>query len=77
MPESRFHKGDLVKFGWGMRTVRGVVKEDRGPIGIQGRRLYLVEFLPEPQADSPFLIELPADELQSVQDTVSRPGAGK
>jgi hypothetical protein len=44
MPERRFRKGDLVSFRIGLRTVQGEVKEDRGPIGIKGRHLYLVEF---------------------------------
>ena len=64
MPETRFRKGDLINFRLGTRSVHGEVKEDRGPIGIGGRHLYLVEFRPEPQSDSSSLIELPADELQ-------------
>lgn len=79
MPEPRFRKGDLVSFRLGTRSVQGEVKEDRGPIGIKGRHLYLVEFRPEPQSASPSLpqsaspslIELPADQLQSVPDTVA------
>lgn len=70
MPESRFRKGDLVKFRFGIRSIQGEVKEDRGPIGVKGRRLYLVAFRPEAQSDALFQIELPADELQSVQDMV-------
>ncbi len=71
MPEPRFRKGDLVRFRLGTRSVQGEVKEDRGPIGVKGRHLYLVEFRPEPQAVSLSLIELPADQVQSVQDAVS------
>ena len=41
------------------------------PIGVKGRHLYLVEFHAEPQSVSQSLIELPADQLQSVQDPVS------
>jgi hypothetical protein len=69
MPEAKFRKGELVRFRLGTRSVQGEVKEDRGPIGVKGRHLYLVEFRPEPQAVSPSLIELPSDQLQSVQDT--------
>ena len=72
MPEAQFRKGDLVKFRLGTRSVQGEVKEDRGPIGVKGRHLYLVEFRPESQSASLSLIELPADQLQPVQDTVSR-----
>jgi hypothetical protein len=71
MPEAQFRKGDLVRFRLGTRSVQGEVKEDRGPIGIKGRHLYLVEFPPEPRSLSLSQIELPADQLQSVRDTVS------
>lgn len=70
MPEPRFRKGDLVRFRLGTRIVQGEVKEDRGPIGVKGRRLYLVEFRFEPQSDFGSQIELPADQLESVQGTV-------
>lgn len=70
MSEANFRKGDLVKFRLGIRVVQGIVKEDRGPIGIKGRRLYLVEFHPESRGDALSLIELPAAELQPVPETV-------
>lgn len=66
-----FRKGDLVTFRLGVRLVQGAVKEDRGPIGIKGRHLYAVEFRPESCSDDRALIELPGDELQMVQNTVS------
>jgi hypothetical protein len=72
MPEQRFRKGDRVRFLFGTRSIEGVVKEDRGPIGVKGRHLYLVEFRFESHSDSLSLIELPAEDLQLVQDTVSR-----
>jgi hypothetical protein len=71
MSEPRFRKGDQVRFRLGLRSVQGVVKEDRGPIGVKGRHLYLVEFGSEVESDSPSLVELPAVELQPVQDAVS------
>ena len=71
MPARRFHKGDLVRFRLGTRSIQGVVKEDRGPIGVKGRHLYLVEFRPEPEPVSLSLVELPADELQLIQDVVA------
>jgi len=64
MPESKFEQGDRVKFRLGTRSVQGLIKEDRGPIGINGRRLYLVEFRAEPQ--SPSQIELPEEQLEAV-----------
>jgi hypothetical protein len=71
MAEHRFRKGDLVRFRLSTRSIQGLVREDRGPIGVKGRHLYLVEFRPEPQSDSPVQIELPAEQLQLIQDTVS------
>ena len=70
MPEPRFRKGDRVNFRWGIRSVRGEVKEDRGPLGVGGRHLYLVEFRPEAHSASPSLVELPADQLRPVPDAV-------
>jgi hypothetical protein len=70
MPETRFRKGDLVRFQFGMRSIQGVVKEERGPIGIKGRQLYLVEFRAAAEADSTSLVELPAGELQRVREKV-------
>jgi hypothetical protein len=71
MSERRFRKGDRVQFRFGIRSLQGEVKEDRGPIGIKGRRLYLVEFRIGPESIDPSLVELPAEELQLVQDTAS------
>jgi hypothetical protein len=69
MQQAQFRKGDRVRFRLGTRTVQGQVKEDRGPIGVKGRRLYLVEFHAEPQ--SPSQIELPADQLEAVNGAVA------
>jgi hypothetical protein len=71
MPESRFRKGDQVWFRFGTRSVQGEVKEGRGPIGVKGRHLFLVEFRSESQSIAVSQIELPADQLQLVQDTIS------
>jgi hypothetical protein len=72
MAEAKFRKGDLVRFRLGTRSVQGEVKEDRGPIGIKGRHLYLVEFRSEAQSESVSEVELPAAELQAVRDAVSK-----
>jgi hypothetical protein len=71
MAEKQFQKGDLVRFKLGTRSVQGEIKEDRGPIGVKGRHLYLVEYRPESQSPSVSQIELPADQLQSMQSVVS------
>ncbi len=59
--DSEIRVGTPVRFKYGVETVRGIVKEDRGPIGRGGRRLYLIKFNLEPSYESS--IELPADLL--------------
>ena len=66
MPEKQFHKGDLVRFQYGTKSFQGVVKEDRGPIGVKGRHLYLIEFSRDPESTSQ--VELPAEELDLWDD---------
>jgi hypothetical protein len=51
------------------KKIIGTVKEDRGPIGIKGRRLYSIAFTPE--APPEFMIELTAEELELVSDNGS------
>jgi hypothetical protein len=72
MAEVKFRVGDRVKFRIGIRIAEGVVKEDRGPIGVKGRRLYTVEFCPDPvDPDQLFRLELPAVDMELVQGKVS------
>jgi len=71
MSKQKFHSGQIVTFQYGSRSVLGVVKEDRGPIGMKGRVLYLIEFRPESQSSDISHIELPADRLKEVEDAVS------
>jgi hypothetical protein len=70
MAEKQFSKGDVVRFLYGSRALQGTVKEDRGPIGVKGRHLYLIEFTREPQSTSE--IELPADQLEPVTEKAAR-----
>jgi hypothetical protein len=44
-------------------------QEDRGPIGVKGRRLYLVEFRADPP--SPSKVELPAEEMKAVRPKIA------
>lgn len=71
MSKKSFRNGQLVVFKYGTRSVQGIVKEDRGPIGIKGRVLYLVEFRPEVESSDVLHIELPADQLKEPVRTVS------
>jgi hypothetical protein len=72
MSEKKFRKGDRVRFEIGMRFVEGVVKEDRGPIGIKGRHLYLIEFRLGPYAETVSEIELPAVDLELVPEAATK-----
>ena len=70
MGKRDIQKGQLVTFQHGTRPVHGFVKEVRGPIGVKGRILYLVEFHREGVSPSVSHIELPADELKQREVTV-------
>ncbi len=72
MPERKFRKGDRVRFRFGIYPVEGIIKEDRGPIGIGGRHLFGVAFPFGLLSESPSYIELPAERLQLIEDSVSK-----
>ena len=72
MAEKKFRRGDVVQFWAGTRTIQGIVKEDRGPLGLKGRHLYLVDFGPDVHAEgAPTQIELPAVELELVAERIA------
>jgi hypothetical protein len=56
-----FRKGDLVSFVFGTGPVTGQVIEDRGCLGVGGRRLYGIKF--EISPGDPRYIEMPEAEL--------------
>jgi hypothetical protein len=60
----QFHIGDWVTFHYGPRKVSAKVVEDRGPLGVRGRRLYRVQIDEELGDASSF--EMPEDELETV-----------
>lgn len=64
--EPKFHVGESVSFEFGLRQVRGKIVEDRGPLGVKGRRIYGVQLDMDP-LESMFF-ELPEDELQSTTE---------
>jgi len=66
MEKPIYRVGNLVRFRFGPNKVNGVVKEDRGPIGKNGRRLYRIRFSLEPQSNAE--VELPADQLELVHN---------
>ena len=61
--------GDRVRFQFGKINPIGTVTEDRGPIGIGGRRLYGIQCTVSPEFS--FYIELPAIDLEVVNETDS------
>lgn len=65
MSTRAIHVGDRVQFNGGGRLITGQVREDRGPIGVGGRRLYLVVF--EMGKDNWLRVELPAEELEVIE----------
>jgi hypothetical protein len=71
MTAQAIHVGDKVKFRLGGRDAVGQVREDRGPIGVGGRRLYLVVY--ELGRDNWYSVEMPAAEIEVV-DRKEAPG---
>jgi len=57
----RFHIGDWVSFNYGPEKMLAKVLEDRGPLGVRGRRLYRVQ--PDDQLGQASAFEMPEDEL--------------
>jgi hypothetical protein len=57
--------GDEVRFRLAGRPVLGKIREDRGPIGVGGRHLYLVAF--EMGKGNQYSTELPRDEIELIQ----------
>jgi len=58
-----FHVGDKVALTFGIRRVQGRIVEDRGPLGVGGRRIYGVRLDMDPY-DSMF-VERPEDDLEA------------
>lgn len=65
MSSAHVRVGDEVRFRLAGRTVVGTVREDRGPIGVGGRHLYLIAY--EMGKGNPYSIELPRDEIDVVE----------
>jgi len=63
--DARFGVGDIVSFSFGLRNVAAQIIEDRGPIGVKGRRLYRVRF--DQSADEPIDLEIPEEEVALVK----------
>lgn len=55
--------GDKLRLRFGTRDVIATVIEDRGPIGVGGRRLVRVRVVLDPSSD-PLDFEVPAEDLR-------------
>ncbi|MGL6094674.1 MAG: hypothetical protein ACRC7O_02585 [Fimbriiglobus sp.] len=75
-PPARYQVGDPVLMTWGHRPTPVVVTEDRGCLGIGGRRLYQIRLDVFPE---PIVLELPEDELAPAGGAavVARPAAAR
>src|SRR6516164_7194355 len=61
-PRPRFRVGDWVSFLYGAGRVWAQVVEDRGPLGVNRRRLYRIRLDWNPE--EPITFEVPEDDLQ-------------
>lgn len=57
-----FRVGDRVTFTFGDKRISGTIIEDRGRIGVKGRRLFAIRARLDHAAES--IIEIPAEELR-------------
>ena len=71
-PVAKFRVGDRVQFESGgpkwRHTVWGTIVEVRGPIGINGRRLYFIDVPMDP--DEPLRTVMEEDELLTEEDVM-------
>jgi len=65
----RFKYGDRVKYHFGQHDLDAVVVEDRGGLGIGGRRLYGIRFYMSP--DDIFYTEVPAEDLVPIPESTT------
>lgn len=63
----RFKYGDRVKYHFGQHDLDAVVVEDRGGLGIGGRRLYGIRFYLSP--DDIAYTEVPAEKLAPIPES--------
>jgi hypothetical protein len=67
----KFRVGQSVRIKHGFRGMIGEVVEDRGPIGVGGRRLYAVRLRLDPWNEH--TTELPEESLEAVVDDPHSP----
>jgi hypothetical protein len=62
--------GDMVRFRIGAKVLTGQVREDRGSLGVGGRRLDQVVY--QLGKDNWYQTELPADEMELIKEPAQR-----
>jgi len=65
-PPGPFCEGDRVGLLWGVTPVEGVIIEDRGNVGVGGRRFYRVRCQLDDNISPPMDISAPAADLTLV-----------
>jgi hypothetical protein len=72
-PPPNYRVGDRVRFHFPSQTAEGVIVEDRGGLGVGGRRLYGIRFR---WGDEESYIELPEEEMEAIRpEARSRDGS--
>jgi hypothetical protein len=67
----RFRAGDSVTFLFGPQKVAGEIVEDRGPLGVYGRRLYRVRIKRPDEDETTF--EIPEEDIESPEELATQP----
>jgi hypothetical protein len=60
----RIRVGDRVTFKYGTSRLTGTIVEDRGPIGVNGRRLYSIRFKLDRSLAESRTVELSAEDFR-------------
>jgi hypothetical protein len=71
-----FREGDRVRLLWGVSPVEGVVIEDRGNLGVGGKRIYRVRVRLD-DISEPMETEMPAEDLTLVAQAPTRSRNGR
>jgi hypothetical protein len=71
-----YGEGDRVRLLWGVTPVEGIIIEDRGNLGVGGRRLYRVRVQLD-EITEPIETSWPADDLTLVAKAPTRSRNGR
>lgn len=72
-----FREGDRVRLLWGVTPVEGIVIEDRGNLGVGGRRIYRIRVQLDDNITEPLESEWPAEDLTLVARAPSKSRNGR